>query len=99
MIEQLAQALHYFRSQKKVTQAKLGKQSGVGQGKISRFENQQADLQVTTLQHLCRALDLDVVIIPREKLWQVEQLVLEQSHTKDKSPPSLHDLFKVSDDE
>jgi len=98
MLEKLHQTLRYFRKKRSLTQAQLGRMSGVGQSKISRFENQRMDLQLLTLQQVAKAVDLKLVLIPRSMIRQVEALILNQPEDS-MTIPSVLDLYGVSDEE
>ncbi len=62
------------RSAKRLSQIELGERLGFTQGTISRAENGH-DLRVSTLVELARALDLELMLIPRRFYNTVEALV------------------------
>ena len=77
----IATALKEARELKSLTQRGLSARSGVPQAKISRIEREGADMQITTLISLARALDLEVELVPRKALPALETIVRSTATT------------------
>jgi len=73
-LEAIADALSGAREQKGLSQRALGKRVGFPQSHISKIESAAVDLQTTSLIEMARALDLEVVLIPRSLLPAVQAL-------------------------
>jgi len=58
-----------------LSQRELAERTGIPQGHISRIERGEVDLQVSSLVELVRALEMDLVLVPREKLYQTRALL------------------------
>lgn len=71
----IAKALREARQAKRLSQRALSARSGATQAQISRIENGEVDLQVSSLIELARALDLDVVLVPRKDLLAIETVL------------------------
>ena len=63
--EPILTALRAARRRKGLSQRALGERVGWPQSHISKIENGGADLQLSSLIELARALDLDIQIVPR----------------------------------
>jgi transcriptional regulator with XRE-family HTH domain len=70
----IGSAVRRARLAKRLSQLGLARKLGVRQGTISRAESGH-DLRVGTLLELARALDLDVVLVPRNLRTTVDNLV------------------------
>ncbi len=75
VIEYLAQALKNSRQSKKLSQRALSQKVKVPQAQISKIENAAVDLKVSTLIQLARALDLEVMLVPRRHMTAVSGLI------------------------
>lgn len=70
-----AEALKDARLRKGWSQRELSARAHMTQAHISRIENGEVDLQLSSLVELARTLDLDVQLIPRAALTAVEATV------------------------
>lgn len=70
-----AETLKEARQRKGWSQRALGAKAHMTQAHISRIENGEVDLQLSSLVELARTLDLDVQLIPRTALTAVEATV------------------------
>ena len=57
-----------------LSQADLSKQLGVGQGTLSRAET-TSDVRFETIRQIARALDLEVMLVPRRLVPVVDAIV------------------------
>lgn len=71
-IEHLAQTLKQAREHKHLSQRALSSRVGMPQAQISKIENAAVDLRASSLIELARALDLEVMLVPRKHVPGVE---------------------------
>jgi len=74
-IEYLAKALKKAREDKKLSQRALSQKIGMPQAHISKIENAAVDLQASSLIEMARALDLEVMLVPRKYVPAVNSLM------------------------
>lgn len=74
-LESLTEAIRQARLAKGWSQRDLSARAHLTQAQISRIENGEVDLQVSTLIELARSLDLDLQLVPRTALVAVEAAV------------------------
>lgn len=60
----IARALAQAREAKGLSQREVAKRAGLTQAQISKVETGRADLTVSSLSELARALDLEVALVP-----------------------------------
>jgi len=74
--QELAEYIRDRRKRQKLSQSEVGDRVGVKQATISSFENNPEGTKLDTLFKLISALDLEIQIIPKEKVrnqgWQEE---------------------------
>ncbi|WP_244919935.1 helix-turn-helix domain-containing protein [Rhizobium grahamii] len=58
-----------------MSQETLADLAGISQAKVSKIENGKANPEVATLRHLCGALDLDMVLVPRRISGNVQNMI------------------------
>jgi transcriptional regulator with XRE-family HTH domain len=78
-LEQLTQTLKDTRVATGVSQRELAERAGVGQNRLAAIETGGVDLRTSTLVQLARALDLEVVLVPRRVPPAVQTLTGGQS--------------------
>ena len=71
----IAAALKAARQASKLTQRELGKKIGTPQSHISTIEAGRVDLTASSLIELARALDLELVLVPRSLVPAVRGLI------------------------
>lgn len=71
----LIDAIRQARQAKGWSQRHLSARSHLTQAQISRIENGEVDLQVSTLLELARSLDLDLRLVPRSAITAVDAAV------------------------
>ena len=74
-IEYLAKALKKAREDKKLSQRALSQRIGMPQAHISKIENAAVDLQASSLIEMARALDLEVMLVPRKYVPAINSLM------------------------
>lgn len=73
--EEIINALKKGRKAKGLSQRELSARTGVPQSHISKIESGSADIRLSSLTELARALDLEVKLVPRKALPAVESVV------------------------
>jgi len=68
------QALREARVSRGISQQELAASLGLGQRQISDLERAAVDTRLSTLQHVAGALDLQVMLVPRQLVAIVEGL-------------------------
>ena len=74
-LEETASHLKEARERSGISQRELSKLSGVPQGQISKIENGSVDLRLSSLIELARALELEVMLVPRKALPAVKAII------------------------
>jgi HTH-type transcriptional regulator / antitoxin HipB len=70
---ELAELSRDHRTQKKLSQAEVGDRVGLRQKTVSAFESKPASTKLDTFFRLLSALDLELHIIPKEKIESLTQ--------------------------
>jgi len=73
--DHIVSALKTAREKKGISQRELSAKAGVPQAQISRFENGDVDIRLSSLVSLGRALDLEIELVPRQAIAAVESIV------------------------
>ncbi len=73
------------REARSLSQRELSQLAGVPQGHISKIENGNVDLRVSSLIELSRALGLELTLVPRNTLAAVNTIVLGSVRSARKS--------------
>jgi transcriptional regulator with XRE-family HTH domain len=73
-IQEIAAQIREARKKKGLSQRALSAKIGITQSHISKIEQGGVDLQTSTLIEIARTLELEVVLIPRERLSAFEAL-------------------------
>lgn len=82
----IVQALGDARQAKGLSQRALSARVGVPQAHISKIENGMVDVKLSSLQELARALDLELMLVPRYQVQLIK--ALKQSADKPDSVAS-----------
>jgi len=85
----LANALKRARVGKGLSQRELGARIAVPQSHISKIESGGVDLQASSLIEFARALDLEVMLVPRSLVPAVEALSRPRAQS--------HPAYRLSD--
>lgn len=86
-VEPLCEALKSAREEKALSQRALGKSAGMPQAQISKIENAAVDMKTSTLIELARALDLEVMLVPRKHVPGVKAIIGASSALSGKNGP------------
>ena len=73
-LEKLVMALQGARQAKRITQAVLAKQAGLGQSHVSRIEAGTLDVRATSLVEMARVLGFELMLVPKEYIPAVSAL-------------------------
>ena len=82
-----------------LSQIEAARRSGTQQRQVSLFER-GGDVTLSTLLKLAKAIDLEIVPVPREDTARVESiLMVDSAPTLSAKSPSLLERYQVKDDE
>jgi HTH-type transcriptional regulator / antitoxin HipB len=73
-LQPLLERIKVAREQKGLSQRALGERVGLPQSHISKIENGSVDLQASSLLEIARALDLELILVPRIALPAIRAL-------------------------
>jgi transcriptional regulator with XRE-family HTH domain len=82
-LESLTEAIRQARLAKGWSQRDLSARAHLTQAQISRIENGEVDLQVSTLIELARSLDIDLQLVPRSAVTAVEAAIRSAEERSD----------------
>jgi len=83
----ISQHLKKTRENKGLSQRELSARSGVPQSHISKIENGNVDLRLSSLVAIARVLELELALIPRKYLSAVNSIVASADSKTGKKPP------------
>jgi transcriptional regulator with XRE-family HTH domain len=86
--------LREARLKRNLSQEELATKLGLGQRQISDLERGAMDPRLSTVENVARALDLDLMLIPRHLIAAVESLHRATSGSSTSRP-----LYALSDDD
>ncbi|MBI3898355.1 MAG: helix-turn-helix domain-containing protein [Gammaproteobacteria bacterium] len=98
--EAIAEALKTARESKSLSQRALAKLAGVPQSHISKIESGAVDLRLSSLVEIARALDLEVMLVPRKNMSAVQSMVRSSERPAPQGAPgpsSARELKKLQD--
>lgn len=73
--EDIINALKAGRAAKELSQRDLSARTGVPQSHISKIESGTADIRLSSLIELARALELEVKLVPRKALPAIDSII------------------------
>jgi len=93
---EIAKALKAAREAKGLSQRALAEIAGVPQSHISKIENGGVDLRASSLTQIARALDLELMLVPRKTVPAVTSIVRGANPTATRqSAPMVKALRKL----
>lgn len=100
VLEDLTRTLRAAREEKGLSQRALSRMTGMPQAQISKIENAAVDLKTSSLVALARALELEVMLIPRTRIPAVNGLLRMAKQTADDETPArpVYALDDTDDD-
>lgn len=84
-IAEIAVSVREARITKALTQKELGQRVGLPQSHISKIEKGAVNLKLSSLVEIARALDLEIMLVPRGALPAVEGAVRAHGTTVETS--------------
>jgi HTH-type transcriptional regulator/antitoxin HipB len=85
-VQEIAAQIRRAREKRGLTQRALSAKVGIPQSHISKIEQGQVDLQISTLIEIARTLELEVVLVSRSYVSAVE--AIQQGLNTDKAIPA-----------
>jgi transcriptional regulator with XRE-family HTH domain len=100
VLEDLTNTLRAACEEKGLRQRALSRKTGMPQAQISKIENAAVDLKTSSLVALARALELDVMLIPRTHIPAVNGLLRMPKQTGEDETPArpVYALDDTDDD-
>ncbi len=95
-VQELAKSIKLARNKKGISQRALSSKIGIPQSHLSKIENGIVDLQTSSLIEIARALDLELVLVPRS-LLPIIQSIQSSSITSKQIP--AYQLTEEEDNE
>ena len=86
VIEDFSEQLRAAREKKGLSQRELSALAGVPQSHISKIENSGVDLRISSLAAIGRALDLELMLVPRKALPAVKSVSRSVSQSTSSNP-------------
>ena len=93
-LQSLLDRLKAARERKGLSQRALGVRVGLPQSHISKIENGGVDLQASSLLEIARALDLELILVPRGILPAIRAIQQEAPATAPRWP-----AYRLDDEE
>ncbi len=95
-VEHIAKAIKAARKKKRMSQRALSAKTGVPQSHISRIENGAVDLKTSSLIEFARALDMELMLVPRMLVPTVQGLQRGAFTKSVDAPGSANDQEPIS---
>lgn len=96
-IQLLIEVLKTQREAKKLSQRELAAKIGVPQSHISKIESGKVNPRLSSFVEMARLLDLEVVLIPQEKLLMVTSILRSTKNNDAVTPAYLADNGEKDD--
>lgn len=74
-MNEIIKSLKKARIERKLTQSELGSKLGLPQSHISKIEQGDTDLRLSTVADMARLLDLELVLVPRHMLPVIKAMI------------------------
>lgn len=98
-IDGIAASIKAARKARALTQQDVGQRVGMPQSHISKIEKGAVDVQISTLVQIARALDLEVMLVPRKSVPSVEGTLRYFRHSSSKDIPRQIPAYRLDDDD
>lgn len=82
IIQQFIEALKNTREAKKVSQRVLADQLGIPQSHLSKIEAGKVNIKLASFVAMARALELEVMLVPRQEVSLVKSLMASQGSAR-----------------
>lgn len=103
VVEDIARQLKAARLRKNLSQRDLAEKVGVPQSHISKIENGNVDIRLSSLIEFARVLDLELSLVPRKLLPAVQSIIrssetgqLTKAESMQKTIQRLNRIHKLS---
>jgi transcriptional regulator with XRE-family HTH domain len=93
----IGKTLKQARTAKGLSQAALARRAGVPQSHISRIETTGVDLRLSSLAELARALDLELMLVPRKAVPAARSLIRQTQ--RGSAPEAPRSAYTLDDDD
>jgi len=93
--DEIAEALRMARQAKGLSQRALSQRAGVPQGHISKIEHGTVDLRLSSLVAIARALDLELVLVPRKSVPAVQSVARSSTTESPLHDPAARDALRA----
>lgn len=90
----LSASLRDARAARGLSQQQLAGRLGLGQRQISDLERAANDARLSTIQNVARALDLELMLVPRHLITAVESLQRSTTEASGNRP-----MYSLGDDD
>lgn len=97
--EEIIEALKSARETKGLSQRALSARTGVPQSHISKIETGNADIRLSSLIELARALELELRLIPRKALPAIESVIRSTAGQGLPESESPRPAYRLDDDD
>ena len=91
----IGKTLKQARTTKGLSQAALAKLAGVPQSHISKIETSGVDLRLSSLAEIARALDLELMLVPRKVVPATRSLIRQAQ--PDSAPEAPRPVYTLED--
>lgn len=71
----IRQSLAIRRKQTRHSLESIEKKTGIGKSQLSRILNEKIDAQASTLEAIAAALDAEILVVPKELVYEVRQFI------------------------
>ena len=92
-IEPIIRQIKEVRGARKLSQRALSAKVGLPQGHISRIEAGEVDLKLSSLVGLARALDLEPMLVPRQRIKAVDAIIRSSARAGDRIAPGMDSAY------
>lgn len=92
-IEPIIRQIKEVRGARKLSQRALSAKVGLPQGHISRIEAGEVDLKLSSLVGLARALDLEPMLVPRQRIKAVDAIIRSSARADDRIAPRMDSAY------
>ncbi|MBM3610079.1 MAG: helix-turn-helix transcriptional regulator [Alphaproteobacteria bacterium] len=95
--ESIIESLKQQRTHLKMSQKDISRQTNIPQAQISKIENNQTDLRLSSLIHIGNALGLQLIFIPKQTFPAIKSM-LKSFGEKDMSPYKQKPMYSLEED-
>ncbi|PWG62713.1 helix-turn-helix domain-containing protein [Sediminicurvatus halobius] len=98
--EHLAARLKAARKRKGFSQRALSARTGLPQAQISKIESAKVDLRLSSLVELARALELELMLVPRKAMPAVQAVIRStEGESPGRDSAGVRPAYTLEDDD